>query len=168
MSVFWFFRLSVHPSVCPHEETRLPLDGVSWNFILQEFSKMCSENSSFIETGQEWRVLTWRPKYVHIWSYRSHSFSEWNIFQKKLRKLGTHILRSIRVFSTIVSLWDNVEMSCRGGQVTDGNIAHAHCTLDTLGYKHTLRLCNACCFSTATFFVRTRLNVTLHAHCLGK
>jgi len=26
---------------------------------------------------------------------------------------------------------------CRAGQVTDDNMAHAHCMLDDSGYKHT-------------------------------
>jgi len=45
-------------------------------------------------------------------------------------------------------------------------MAHAHCMLDTKGYKHTLRICNTYCFSAATTVARTRLNVTLHVHCL--
>ena len=43
---------------------------------------------------------------------------------------------------------------------TDDNMAHAHCKLDTQGYKRTLRICNIYCFSTAT----PRLNVTLCVH----
>ena len=42
------------------------------------------------------------------------------------------------------------------------NVAHAHCMLNTLGYKHTLRICNTCCFSTATMVARKRLSVTLY------
>jgi len=55
---------------------------------------------------------------------------------------------------------------CRTGQATDDNMAHEHCMLDTYGYKHTLRICNTCCFSTATMVARTRLTVTLYVHCL--
>jgi hypothetical protein len=32
---------------------------------------------------------------------------------------------------------------------------------------HTLRLCNAHCFSTTTMVARTRLTVTLYVHCLS-
>jgi len=39
--------------------------------------------------------------------------------------------------------------------------------LDTQAYKHTLRICNTYCFSTATMVARTRLNVGLHVHCLS-
>ena len=53
-----------------------------------------------------------------------------------------------------------VEKYCRAGKATDDNMAHAHCMLDTQGYKHTLRICNAYCFSTTTMVPRTRLYVT--------
>jgi len=47
------FIMSVPPFVCPHGTTRLPLGGFSWNLIFEYFSKTCSENPSFIKTGQE-------------------------------------------------------------------------------------------------------------------
>jgi len=40
------------------------------------------------------------------------------------------------------------------------------CTLDKYGYRHKLRIYNNYCFSTATMVTRTRLNITLYAHCL--
>jgi len=33
-----------------------------------------------------------------------------------------------------------VEKYCTARQATDGNIAHAHCMLDTESYKHTLKI----------------------------
>ena len=41
---------------------------------------------------------------------------------------------------------------------------HAHCMLDTYGYKHTLRICNTYCFYAATMITRKRLNVTFYVH----
>ena len=35
-------------------------------------------------------------------------------------------------------------------------MAHAHCMLDTKGYKQMLRICNTYCFSIATVAVRNR------------
>jgi hypothetical protein len=35
------------------------------------------------------------------------------------------------------------------------NTAHALCVLDNYGYRHTLRMCNTYCFSTATVVTRT-------------
>jgi hypothetical protein len=40
------------------------------------------------------------------------------------------------------------------------NRAHTLCMPDNLGYKHTLRICNTYCFSTATVVRRKRLDVT--------
>jgi len=47
----------VCPTVRPHRITRRPLDGFSLNLVFENFSKICRENSSFIETGQESRAL---------------------------------------------------------------------------------------------------------------
>jgi len=63
-------------------------------------------------------------------------------------------------------LWENVEKCCRAGQATDDNMVHAHCMLDTSGYRHTLTVCNTYCFSTATMAARSLQNVTLYVHCL--
>ena len=49
-----------------------------------------------------------------------------------------------------------MEKYVTAGQATDDNIAHALCTLDNEGYKHTLRLCNTYCVSTATMVSRMR------------
>ena len=40
-------------SARPHGTTGLPLDGFSWNFIFEYFSKFCWENSSFIKIWPE-------------------------------------------------------------------------------------------------------------------
>ena len=40
-------------------------------------------------------------------------------------------------FRKFYRLLENVEKYCRHGQATDGNMAHAHCMLDTSGYKNT-------------------------------
>ena len=45
--------------------------------------------------------------------------------------------------------------------------AHAHCMLDTEGYKHALRICNTYCFSTATVVARTLVKLRhTYAVCL--
>jgi hypothetical protein len=57
-----------------------------------------------------------------------------------------------------------VEKYGRAGQATDDSMAPAHCVLDTNDYRHTLRICNTFCCSTALVVARTCLNVTLHVH----
>ena len=78
---------------------------------------------------------------MHFWSYLAQSFLEWEIFQTKVvEKTKPHILCSVTFFFFRKSccLWDNVVEYCRAGEATDDNMAHAHFTLDTQGYKHTL------------------------------
>ena len=58
-----------------------------------------------------------------------------------------------------------VEKCCRAEQTTEDNMVHSSCMLDSLGYKHTLRLCNTYCFPTATMVARTRVNITSFVHC---
>ena len=54
-----------------------------------------------------------------------------------------------------------MENYCSAQQATDDNMAHAHCMLDTKGYKHTLRLCKTRSFSTATMSARTLLSINV-------
>jgi len=76
-----------------------------------------------------------------------------NVSNQLIEEIKQNILCSINVFKKSCRLWDNMEKYCRARQATDDNMAHAHSMLDTKGYKHTLRICNTCCLSTATMFV---------------
>jgi hypothetical protein len=85
-----------------------------------------------------------------------------NVSDKSCRESqNTHFVFS-NFFRKSCRLWDNVEKYGTAGQGTDGNMAHAHCVLDTRGYRHTLRICNTYCFSSATMIAGTRLNVALY------
>jgi hypothetical protein len=44
---------SVHLSICPHGAIRPPLNGFSWNFVFEYFSKIFPGNSRFIKIQQE-------------------------------------------------------------------------------------------------------------------
>jgi hypothetical protein len=59
-------------------------------------------------------------------------------------------------------MWKNIVQP----EATDDNMAQKQCVLDTDGYKHTVRVCNTFCLSTATTVVRRRLNVALCVHHL--
>ena len=122
-------------SVCPHVTTQLPLDGFSWNLILECFSKTCGENYSPIKIGQEYRVLYMKQTDIHFWLYLAQFFLEWEMFQTKVvGKLKTHFVFSNPpplCFRKSCRLWDNVKKYCREGQATDDNTAHAHCMLGT-------------------------------------
>ena len=60
------FITSIRPPVRPHETTRLPLDGFSWNLMYECFSKICRKNSSLIKVWEEWRIL-YVKAYIYIY-----------------------------------------------------------------------------------------------------
>ena len=60
-------------------------------------------------------------------------------------------------------MWENI---VEQGRATDDNKAHAHCMLDSKGYKNKHKMCNTDCFSTAKMVARKIFIVTLLVHCL--
>jgi predicted deacetylase len=86
---------------------------------------------------------------------------------KVVEKIKTQILCLNNFFSKSCRLWDNLEKFCTAEQAIDDNRRHAHCVLDTQGYRHTLRTCNTYRFSTATMVTLTRLNATFYVHSLS-
>ena len=69
---------------------------------------------------------------ILFWSYLAQVFLEWKMFNEKVvEEIKIRILCSVTDFRKSCRLWDNVEKYGRARQVTDGNMAHAHCMLDT-------------------------------------
>ena len=82
--------LPVCSSVRPHGTTRLPPEEFPWNLIFEYFSKICRENSIFITTWQEKRVLYMKFK-IYFWSYLAAFFWEWKMYQAKVvEKIKRH------------------------------------------------------------------------------
>jgi len=78
--------------------------------------------------------------YVHFLSYLAQVLLEREMFRTNaVRKIKTHFIFNF-FFRKSCRLWDNVEIYCRAGQATDGNVAHAHCMLDGYVYKHTEKM----------------------------
>jgi hypothetical protein len=67
--------LSVCLSVRPHGATGLPLEGFSWNLIFEYFSKICLENSSFVNIRHGLRVL-----YINTYVRLTLYLLTWNIW----------------------------------------------------------------------------------------
>jgi hypothetical protein len=119
-------------------------------------------HSSFIKIGHEVRVHYMKTN-VHLWSYFSAFFLEWEIFLTKIvEKVKTHILCSGNLSRESCPLWHNGEKYGRAGQATDDNLIwRMHfCLLDNQGCKHALRMCNTYFFSNAAVVSRTHLSVT--------
>ena len=71
---------------------------------------------------------------------------------KVVEESKTHILCSVTFSRKFYRFWDNSEKYVRARQATDDGIVmvHALCILKNWGYRHTLRICIAYCFSVAT------------------
>jgi hypothetical protein len=110
--------------------------------------------------------FTWILLYIFYHISLISSCNEKCFRQKLLGKLETHILCSISCFyfRKSCSLWDNVDKCCRAGHVTDDNTMHSHFVLNTLGYKHTLKIWNTYSLSNASVVTRTRVSVTTYVH----
>ena len=112
-----------------------------------------------LKSGKNNEYFTWRPIYILI-TPRLVLLRMRNVSQKLVKK-------QIFYVQLLFASRDNVEKYCTARQATDdNNTAHAHCMLDTQGYKHTLRTCNKYCFSIATMVEQTPLIVTLYVRCL--
>jgi hypothetical protein len=62
---------------------------------------------------------------------------------KFVDKIKTHTLCPVTFFPPEnLGVYEKTrEKYCRAGQATDSNMAHAHCMLDTKGYKRTRSVC---------------------------
>jgi len=54
-----------------------------------------------------------------------------NFSEKFVEEIKTHFVFNKLFFRKLYRLLDNVVKYCRSGEVTDKNIAHGHCLLDT-------------------------------------
>ena len=99
----------VCPSVRPpHETTRLPCDGFSWNFELDYFSKMCRDSSSFIKIWQEELVFYWRAIYIYD-NFSLISSENEKYPKQKLQRKSKHTFYAQRFSGKWCHLLDNVE-----------------------------------------------------------
>ena len=77
------FVMSVCPSV--HQSTwnsSAPTGQISWNLIFEYFSKICRAHSRFLKIWQVYWALYMKTK-IHFWSYLTHFFIEWEMFETK-------------------------------------------------------------------------------------
>ena len=132
-----------------------------WGF----FEKSVEKIQVSLKSGKNKRYFTWRPIYFFL-SYLAYFFLEWgNVSDKRCREnKNTHFIYN-NVFSKIVPFMRQCGKNIVGHRWQYGAWAlHA-------GYLrlqiHTLGLCNANYFSTATMVERAGLTVMLYTHCLS-
>jgi hypothetical protein len=171
-------------SVCPHETTRLPLDGFCWNLILRLFLKHVekiqvpfkSDKNNGYFTRRRFQLLTISRQILHRMR---------NVLDKSCREnQNTHFMFNNFFFRKSHSLCENVE-KCGGNRGTTVWRTRVACWISmatcTYALAHATRpaartLAQACthrpiintyCFYTATLVSWTRLNVTLCVHCMS-
>jgi hypothetical protein len=94
----------------------------------------------------------------YVFNHISLGFSQ----NEKCRENNdTHFMLNV-FFIKWRPLSNNVEKYCRAGQVKCDNIAHAHCVLDTEGYKFTLRIGDTSGTNAPQCFVIRTLRVLLN------
>ena len=97
-------------SVCPHGTTRLPLDGFPLNLLFEDFGEFCRENSSFVKTGQERKVLYTKTNIYFLIISCSFLLRMKNVADKICREnQNTHFVFSIFFFRKCFRLPDNTE-----------------------------------------------------------
>ena len=137
------------------------------SFLSTFFRKTIQKIQVSLNSDKNNGNFMWRPICIYDNISLSSSYNE-KCFRRELyRQPKTHILWSITFYIKNRAVYEITrKIYGRSRQAIADNIAHAHCLLHTQGYKHTLRICNTYCFSTATVVARTHLNVNLCAHCL--
>jgi hypothetical protein len=97
----------------------------SWNLVLEHFSKICQQNSRFINTWQEWRILYMKTN-IHFLTYlvvsRSVLFRIRNVSGKICREnQNTHILYWKTFFENLTVyeiMWKNIVETYRPQMTT--------------------------------------------------
>jgi hypothetical protein len=127
----WRLALSCQ-SICSRGTTELPLDGFSWSLIFEYFQESVKKIQVSLKSDKNNGYFTWKPMYTF---YHICLSLEWEMLQRKVvEKISTHILCSItRLFPSqkLCHLRDNGEKCARARHVTNDNMVHVHCMLDT-------------------------------------
>jgi len=175
-SDYWFRHaclpayLSVRPSVCPHEMTRLRLHGFSWILIFEYFSKMHPEKSKFHENLTSMTGTLHEDLSTFMVISRSIHLRLRNVSDKSCRENQKHILCSTPFVPNFLPFlrhlgWKSMVESDKPQMMVCCDMAHAHCMLDNENHRHTQHI-NTCCSSTATVVTWTRASVTFYVHCM--
>ena len=86
---------------------------------------------------------------AHFLSYLYQFYWEWEVFEKKNLVGKKNSVFNNFFFRKLCPLWDNVEKYCKPARLHD-NTVRAHCIVGTKVYRHTSRMCDSYCLSTAT------------------
>ena len=164
----------VCPSFRKHERTGLQPDEFSWNVIYIYMYIYIYENLSKI---QAWLNYEMKASNLHENVGTVMVNSGWIVIRmscvsdKIWREFHNTLSYSINILRNYIFYQKMCRKDSRAKHATGCNIIqhrnNALCILDNWGYRHTLRLCNNCWFSTPTMVKRKRLSDTLYLQCLS-
>jgi len=144
-------RLSVWTSVHQHGTTRLPLEEFELNLILDNFSKTCWGNLSFITIWQELFYTLHEDIYTFTIVSRRIFLRKRNIFRTFAEK---------KYFRKSGRLWNNVGKSGTARQASGDSTKHASHVPGNFGSKHTICIFDISWFCTTTMVTQTCFNIT--------
>jgi hypothetical protein len=131
------------------------------------FQKSIEKIQVLLKSDKKNGYFTCKP----ICMYDHISLSSYNkqcFWKKKLCRKSKRIFYVQKnLFRKLCRLRYNVKKGCTDRHATSHNVVYTHWSLDTQGYKRTLRKCNTHCFSTAIIVATMHLNVTLYVKCLS-
>ena len=99
-SDYYFMSIRLHGTI------QLPMDGLSWNLILEYPRKLCRENSSFIKVWQQGFYTNDKTHFYRI--SLSSSYNE-KCLRQKLQRKSKHNFMFNNSFRKSCRLWDNVD-----------------------------------------------------------
>ena len=117
-------------SVRPHGTTLLLLDRFLWIWYLIIFKKICPADQVSLISDQNTGHFTWKPIYIFDLSHWIHLGIR-IVSHKSWREIHNTRFMFHNFFWKSCHSWNNAEKCCRARQVTDDNMEHAHCMLDT-------------------------------------
>ena len=119
--VMSFVVLYISLSVCPHEATRLPLDGFLWNWMCVFFENLSTKfvcNSNLIRITETLR----EDQYTCTITSPSVLLRMSNVSDKSCRE-KKHILCPVTLYRKFCLWCDNVEKNCRPQIIQYGSFA---------------------------------------------
>jgi len=125
---------------------------ISWNLIFASFSKSVQKIQVPLKSVKNSGYFIWRPMFLFDHISLNSSQNE-KCFRHNLYRKSKNTLCQIILFTKSCLLRGVVAQYCWVREATDDNMAYARCVLHTLGYRHTLRICD-----TYSFSMQQRLN----------
>jgi hypothetical protein len=126
------FVESVGPSVCPHETTRLPLDGFSKKFYVWVFIENLSRKFNFLLNLARIEGALHEDRYTLL-SFIAHFLLTWEMLQEKIWRENQNTCFMSNTFfffenrAIYEMMWKNIVQP----DMPQMSVAHAHCMPDT-------------------------------------